>query len=167
MVAATMGPVSAQSSDAARRDYFRAVSGFFNLPAGEVAILGDWGIPPDEIPVVLFMARRAGVSPEALLALRDGGQSWSALAGRYRVTAAALHLPVGDDAPTGGLSAVYEQYRNRPVGEWGAIELTDADIIALVNVRVISQSLRLPTDHVIARVGTTATFVDLYAALKR
>ena len=167
MVAATMSPVSAQSSDAARRDYFRAVASFFNLPAGEVAILGDWGIPPDEIPVVLFMARRAGVSPEALLALRDAGQSWSVLAGRYRVTAAALHLPVGDDAPTGSLSGVYEQYRTLPVGEWGTIQLADADVVALVNVRIISQSLPLPAERVIARAGTTDTFVDLYAALKR
>ena len=48
------------AQDAARADYFRSVASFFNLPANEVAILSDWEIAPAEIPVVLFVARRAG-----------------------------------------------------------------------------------------------------------
>lgn len=164
---AAAGGVAGQDRDAARQDYFRAVAGYFNLPASEVAILGDWALPPDEIAVVLFIARRAGVSPEALVALHDSGQSWSSLAVRYRVTAAALHVPVPDGAAAGSLSGIYESFRTTPVAEWGSIRVSDADIVGLVNVRLIAQTLRLPAERVLARAGSTPTYVALYADLKR
>lgn len=164
---AMAGGVAAQGREAARQDYFRAVAGFFSLPASEVAILSDWDIPADEIPVVLFVARRAGVSPEALVALRDSGQTWSALAERYRVTATALHVPAPDDAPAGSLSGIYETYRSTPVAEWGSIRVSDRDVVGLVNVRLISQALRLPAEQVLALAGSTPTYVELYAELKR
>lgn len=164
---ATVAPVAAQDPAAARVDYFGAVAAFFNLPPNEIAILGDWELPADEIPVVLFMARRAGVSPEALVALRDSGYGWSALAERYRVLASALHVPIRDDAATGRLESAYALFRSTPVADWSTIRLTDDAIIALVNVRVISQSLRLPAERVIAEMSSASSFVDLYARLRR
>lgn len=160
------GPARAQERGAARADYFRAVAEFFNLPASEIAILGDWDISADEIPVVLFVARRAGVSPEALVALRDGGQGWSELSERYEVGPAAFHVPVRDDAPAGRLADAYARFRSTPVGEWSTIRLSDYEIVALVNVRVISQSLRLPAERVLAESGELDSFVGLYARLR-
>lgn len=160
-------PSAAQQHDAARRDYFRAVAGFFNLPPTEIAILSDWQVPAGEIPVVLFVARRAGVSPEALVALRDSGQGWSDLADRYRVRASAFHVPVGDDADTGRLEEAYRLFRSTPVGEWNTLRLSDDDIVTLVNVRVISQSLGLPAERVMAATAQAISFVELYARLSR
>lgn len=160
-------PLAAQDRSAAEASYFRAVAGFFNLPMSEIAILGDWDLEPDEIPVVLFMARRGGVSPEALVALRGSGQSWAALADRYRIGPGSFHVPVRDDAPAGILAAAYERYRSTPVSEWSAMRLTDADIVALVNVRVIAQSLGIPAERVLARASTSTSFVQLHAQLKR
>lgn len=160
-------PTAAQERDIARQDYFRAVATFFNLPPNEIAILSDWQMPADEIPVVLFMARRAGVSPEALVALRDSGRGWSALADRYSVRAAAFHVPVADDAPTGRLDAAYRLFRSTPVGEWGTLRLSDDHIVGLVNVRVISQSLRIPAERVLAETAQPGSFLDLYVRLKR
>lgn len=160
-------PVAAQDEDVARQDYFRAVATFFNLPPNEIAILSDWQVPADEIPVVLFMARRAGVSPEALVALRDAGRGWSSLADRYSVRAAAFHVPVPDDASTGRLEEAYRLFRSTPVGQWGTLRLTDEQIVGLVNVRVISQSLRIPAERVLAETERPGSFLDLYVRLKR
>jgi len=159
--------VAAQNRDSARADYFRAVAGFFSLPESEIAILSDWETPADEIPVVLFMARRAGVSPEALVALRSSGQSWTRLAGQYGVSAATLHVPIRDDASAGALSAVYVAFRGTPVSEWPGIPLSDSDIVALVNVRVLAQSLGLSPDAVLRDTGSAPSFVQLFARLKR
>ena len=160
-------PVAAQERAAARSDYFRAVAGFFNLPPSEIAILSDWQVPADEIPVVLFLARRAGVSPEALVALRGSGSGWAELADRYRVRASAFHVPVRDEAPTGRLEAAYRLFRSTPVGEWGTLRLSDDDIVALVNVRVISQTLGLSAERVLAETSAGESFVDLYTRLSR
>jgi hypothetical protein len=158
---------AAQDVDTAQADYLRAVADFFDLPTSEVAILGDWDIPAQEIAVVLFIGRRSGVSPEAIVALRAAGQSWSDLAARYRVGASTLHVPIRDDASAGRLSALYDRYRQTPVAEWTSIELGDRDVVALVNIRVISQSVGASTEEVFRRTESTTSFVELYAQLKR
>jgi hypothetical protein len=156
--------VSAQ--DAGRADYLLAVAGHFNMPAHEVTILGDWPLPADEIPVVLFLARRSGVSPEAVVALRESGQPWADLTRRYRITPAALHIPIGDDAPAGMLAGAYDQYRSLPLAQWDAVQLSDSEIIGLVNIRVLSQTLGLSAEQVAAASGSAASFVELYVRLR-
>ena len=164
---ASVAPLTAQASPAARAEYFEAVARFFNLPSSEVAILSEWEIPAQEIPVVLFMARRSGVSPEALVALREAGQSWATLATRYRVGPSALHVPAADDVSAGALERVYEAYRSTPVARWSIIALSDEDVVGLVNVRLISQSLGIPAERVLGRTGSFGSYVELYARLKR
>jgi hypothetical protein len=164
VLGATIAP-EAQGQTSAERAYFRAVALFFEMPEGEIAILGNWDLPPDEIPVVLFMARRAVVSPEALVALRQSGRSWTDLAKRYGIGANALHVPLADPASAGVLASVYERFRDTPVAQWTSISLSSADIVALVNVRVLSQSLGVPPDDIMRRTGTVPTFVELYAQL--
>ena len=72
-LALAVAGAEAQEPEAAQEVYFRAVGEFFDVPSFELEILRDWSLPPDEIPVILFIAQRAGVLPEALVALRRGG----------------------------------------------------------------------------------------------
>jgi hypothetical protein len=163
----TWNGAEAQDRNGARLAYFGAVATYFELPLSEVAILGDWEIAPDEIPAVLFVARYAGVSPEALVALRRSGRTLGELVERYRLGASALHVPVRDQAPAGALTAAYERFRATPVADWRSIRLSDADIIALVNVRVLAQTLNLSAEDVIHRTGTASSYVELYSLLRR
>jgi hypothetical protein len=164
-LATTASDARGQSS--AERAYFRAVARYFQMPEGEIAILGSWDLPAEEVPVLVFVARRAGVSAEALVALRESGRGWPELSARYQIGARALHVPLHDPASAGRLSALYDQFRDTPVDRWGAISLTSEDIVALVNVRVLSQSLGLTSDDVMRRTSTTTSFVELYSQLIR
>jgi hypothetical protein len=159
--------VQARQQDNDERAYFRAVARFFQMPEGEVAILGHWDLPSDEIPVVLFIARRAGVSAEALVALRESGRSWTALTASYGIGANALHVPLQDARAAGALASAYDHFGATPVEQWATVPLTETDIVALVNVRVLSHALGVPPDDVARRTGTTGTFVELYAQLLR
>ena len=169
LLAAVALPATALAAqDSGERAYFRAVAGFFRVPETEIAILGHGGdVPPDEIPVVLFMARRGGVSAEAVVALRESGRSWMELAQRFGAGANALHVPMRDPTATGTLAPVYERYRVTPMDQWSTLRLEGGEIVALVNVRVLSQALGVEPDQVAARTGTTATFVELYAQFLR
>jgi hypothetical protein len=51
--------------------------------------------------------------------------------------------------------------------QWSTISLGGAEIVALVNVRVLSQALGIEPDQIAARTGTTPTFVQLYAQFLR
>lgn len=154
--------VAAQGDEAARRAYFGAVAEHFGLPASEVDILGDWPIPADEIPVVLYVARRAGVSPEALVVLRRSGTSWAGIARRYGLGAGAFHLPLPEGDAAGRLRAARDRFASTPRDRWGGLALSDNEIVALVNVRVLSEALALPVASVLERVGPSGSFVSLF-----
>ncbi len=163
---ASAAPITGQESSAVQADYLSAVARFFSLPSSEVSILSEWEISTDEIPVVLFVARRSGVSPEALVALRQAGRNWSELVARYGVGSSALHVPVPEDADVGALERVYDGYRSTPVARWGNVRLSHDEVVDIVNVRLISQSLGLPAARVIGETGAGLSHVDLYARLK-
>jgi len=163
--AADAAPIMGQGGE--ERAYFSAVARYFQIPEAEIAILGNWDLPSDEIPVVLFVARRAGVSAEALVALRESGRSWPELGERFGIGARQLHVPLSDPGSAGALESVYERFRVTPVEEWGSIGLTGADVVALVNVRVLSQVLGVPPDDVTRRIQDAESFVELYGRLIR
>ncbi len=168
ILAVSCASVTARAAAQDRSDtraYLRAVAEYFQMPEAEVSILADWNMPSDEIPVALFVASRAGVSPEALVALRSSGRSWVELTRRYQVGAGQLHVPFARPPSDGLLVAAYEQYQSRQPGEWAQIALSDEDIVALVNVRVLSAALGMRPDEVLARRAASATFADVYARI--
>ncbi|HUF75999.1 MAG TPA: hypothetical protein VMM35_06960 [Longimicrobiales bacterium] len=159
--------VEARQDSGAERAYLRAVARYFQMPESEVSILAHWDLPTEEIPVALFLARRAGVSAEAIVALRESGRTWTSLTSTYNIGANALHVPLRDPTTAGTLRGVYERFRDTPVGEWGVIRLSESDIVTLVNVRVLSDALGVAPDEIARRTAGTASFVELYAQLLR
>lgn len=164
VVASASGGEAQGVSQATREAYFGAVAEFFELPRSEVSILGEWRLPADEIPVVLFLARRAGISPEALVALRGSGEAWAELVVRYRVDASHFHVPLPDGASPGRLGEAYRQYRSLPAERWREVTLGDGDIVGLVNVRVLSQTLKRAPEEVLAGAGS-GSWAELYGRL--
>jgi hypothetical protein len=155
----------ASAAQDVERAYLRAVAGFFQVPEGEIAILSHGGeVPAEELPVVLFMARRGGVSPEAVVALRDSGRGWPELAQRFGVGVNALHIPLGDPAASGSLSPLYRRLASTPVDQWPTLSLSGDEIIALVNVRVLAQALGVEPGQVAGRSGSAGSFVEVYAS---
>lgn len=147
-----------------RDAYFRAVAEYFDLPASEISILGEWRMPADEIPVVLFLAHHAGVSPEAIVALRRSGRGWSDLASRYQVDAAQFYVPLPEGAPAGVLQSAYDRYRSVPTSGWSQVSLADRDIVALVNLRLLAQTLHAAPEDVLAE-ASGGSWVEVYGRL--
>jgi len=146
-------PAQAQEETSRQEAYLGAVAEFFKLPRSEVEILSDWRLEVDDIAVVLFVARRAGVSPEALVALRRSGRGWSELTQRYRLDAAQFHVPLPDQADAGVLAGAYEKYRGLPVSRWPEVKLTDSEVVGLVNLRVVAQTLGVSPATVLQAAG--------------
>ena len=124
--------------------YFGAVAEHFEVPLEEVTILGEWGLDPDEVPVVLFLSEQAGVSPDALIGLRRGGQSWRDVASRFGLGVRNFHTPLPEGVPLGILDRAYEEFRVQASRDWDQIELEDPEIVSLVNLRVLSEQVGVP-----------------------
>lgn len=158
----------AQGVDPAVREaYFRAVGGYFDVPVQEVAIIGEWELSPDEVPVVLFLAQRAGVSPDALIGARRGGRPWREVAGRFGLGPRAFHIPLPDGQDLGSLARAYGEFRGRPAGEWAQIRLEDTDIVTLVNLRVLAEETGAPPLRVLRMREEAGSFLSCYPLLIR
>ena len=146
-------PSGVRGQDAATRMYLLAAGCHYRVPASEVEVLARWSIPPEEIPVGLFLASRAGVSPEVIFSLRRTRNSWADLAGRYGLGAAAFHVPL-NGASAGELSRAYAEFDARSPREWDEVQLSDGEIVTLVNLRFLTESLGIPASRVLdARAG--------------
>lgn len=165
LVLSRPGEGAAQALDA-REAYFRTVGDHFRVPLREVAILSDWDLEPQEIPVVLFVASRAGVSPDVVVGLRKGGRLWIDVARRFGVEGGAFHVALPEGAPLGGLAETLGHLRRQPLRHWRDLRLTDADLTALVNLRVLSDQLDVELDHVLRAWDETGDFVKCHQHIR-
>ena len=145
--------------------YYRAVGEYFRVPTSEIAILSEWRLPAEEIPVVLWMASKSGISPDAVVALRQAGRDWSDVARRYSVDARALHVEL--DGTAGSLANAYEAYRGRPAAQWSTITLDDGEIVGLVNLGVLADLLHVSPASLLQARDRTGSWVDAYRTLAR
>jgi hypothetical protein len=158
-------PAPAASQDAATRTYLLRAGCHFDAPAGEVEVLARWSVPPEEITVALFIARRAGVSPEVVLSLRRGRTSWADLAGRYGLGGGTFHVALAGAAPGDRLARAYGEFENRAPREWDSVQLTDGEIVDLVNLRFLTESLGIPAARALDALASAGSWVGAFASV--
>lgn len=159
-------PAHAQSA-AALEAYHRAASEHFGVAVAEVQILAEWGLPSDEVPVVLFMARRGGISADAVAALRGSGRNWADLGSRYGVHAGVLHVDLPEGAALGPLARAYGEYRDRGSAAWPGIRLEDREVVLLVNLRFLAEATNRQPAEVLAALASAGSAADAYQSLVR
>ncbi|HSG50025.1 MAG TPA: hypothetical protein VLA43_19530 [Longimicrobiales bacterium] len=162
-LALTAGALAGQSRE--EQAYLRSAANHFHMGEGEVVVLSEGGAAPEEIPVVLYIATRAGVSAEAILALRRSGRSWSDLLRRYGLHAGQLHLILDAVPSEGPLRLAYAAFAERPRNAWSVITLPDDALVALVNLNFLVEYLELPPDRVAQALAQADSPVAAYRAL--
>lgn len=163
LAAAPHGLCGQRGSEESREAYMRAVAGHFGAPEREVSVLSQWGLSAGEIPVVLFLADRAGVSPDVVVAQRRRGTGWMDIAQGLSVHAGDFHVRV--DGARGFLSGAYERFGQVAPAEWSGVRLTDPEIVGLVNVRFLSRALGMPAGDVLRGLGAGGDIVEGFARL--
>lgn len=147
------------------RLYMRALAREFGTTGRELEILQGWVNHPSELPVLLFVADRAGVTTDVVGSLRNSGQSWQRIALRFGLGPATFRVPVGNATAEGVLARPVREF-TRPAGDWHQIAMTDLEITALVNLRVLSHQLDVPPDELLPEVrGHSPDFVAAFARL--
>lgn len=144
--------------------FLRAVGEHFDTPRSEVRVLTRWSLSAEEIPVVLRLAKRAGVSPDVVVARRRHGDSWMEIAQGYSVHAGDFHVPI--DGSPGFLKTAYERFGTRPPSQWRDISLSDAEIVGLVNIRFLSRALEVRPEQVVEAMGDGNDIVGAFIRLR-
>ncbi len=143
--------------------FLRAAGENFGFPHSELEVIRRWGLSSGEIPVVLFLAGRAGVSPDVLVTQRSIGESWMAIAGAYALHAGDFHVQI--DGPYGPLAGVYDRFNGRPASEWRDISLSDDEVVGLVNVSFLARYLRVSPGRAAQELGQGGGMVGAFRRL--
>lgn len=144
--------------------FLRAAGDNFGFPHRELEVLRRWSLSAGEIPVVLFLAKRAGVSPDVVVTQRSSGERWMAIATKYAIHAGDFHVPLG--GPYGTLAGVYNRFNDRPASEWREISLSDDEVVGLVNVSFLARYLRVSPGRAAQELGRGGGMVGAFLRLR-
>lgn len=125
--------VGATLSSEGLDSFYLAIGSFFHAPEVRVRAVRQ-AIPPDEAPVVFFLAERARVEPQVILRLRSEGRSWMDITLHFGLSPEIFYVPV-ERTPGPPYGHAYGYYKKVPRAKWSTIRLPDSDIVNLVNLR--------------------------------
>ena len=147
--------------------YYAIIGQAFPISPDEVEILAEWPLRPDEIVVVLFVARNAGVSPDAVASLRSSGARWASILRTYSIGAGALRVPFPAGTMLGPLEETYRTFSETPRASWSSIVLSDEAVIALVNIRILARQVGVTVSRVLQTWDGEGGFVLVHQRITR
>jgi hypothetical protein len=147
------------------RNFYLAIGDHYKQPEKEIVVVRKRGVPDEELPVVFYLASRAGVSPAAIIKLRLGGKSWMDITFHYGLTAQIYYIDLGRN-PGPPYGKAYGHFKNKPRKQWGKIVLGDADIVNFVNLRFLSSHYGYSPDEIIRMRSAGQDFVKINGKVK-
>src|SRR6185503_16540627 len=100
-----------------------------------------------------------------IIDLRLGGRPWREIAVRFGLGPEVFYVPVAV-TPGPPYGKAYGYYKKKPRHQWNTIMLADPDVVALVNLRFLSDHYRLAPERVIEARGRHGDFIAVNAHLR-
>ena len=151
-------------ADGRLRSFYLAVGSHYRVaPRLVVDLRTRYRLLDEELPVLFFLAARAGVGPQAVIDLRLGKRSWIDIAIHLGLSPEIFFVPVRMERigpPYGNAYGYYRKYG--PAGDWRKVALKDREVIDLVNLRFMSEYHGLAPDAIIAMRGRERSFVRIH-----
>jgi hypothetical protein len=120
-------------------DFHDSLADYFRLSSRAISAIAEKGIPDQEIPVVLMIARRSGSSPNEIIDARKSGKQWADIAKSHNVT-----FPGGDIVKEANV-AFLSAYHVQPEPEIRAMLAKGATYVA-VNQQLRRVGMRKKTE---------------------
>ena len=146
-------------------DFHVAVANYYAVPEREVIVIRERRIPDDEIPVALFIARRASVPWSRVVDMRLRGDSWWNISVRLGLGPEIYYVPVAV-SPGPPYGRALGHYKKKHRKQWSTIVLDDADIVNLVELRFLSEHYGASPERIIQLRGHDRDFVAIHADLR-
>lgn len=148
------------------KSFYVAVGEEYQAPEREILVAREHKITDDELPVLFFIANRAGVESKAVLDLRLSGLSWMEVSLHFGLRANVFYIDVpGEFGPPYGKA--FGHFKNRSRRQSREIRLGDPDIINLVNLRFMSERYSWSPEKVIKMRENGESFVAINAGIRK
>ncbi|MEZ0343689.1 MAG: hypothetical protein ABWJ99_02615 [Caldimicrobium sp.] len=144
-------------SDGKIRSFYFALGDFFRIPEEQIIIIKKRYpiIVEEELPVILIIVREAGVDPNVIIELRRRGYSWYDIMVRFRVYPEEIFKKYIIYGPPYGKAWGYHKKKKK-------IIFVDDDIIALANIKFISEYYREDPQIIIKYKEKYPRFLDVH-----
>jgi hypothetical protein len=106
-------------------DYYDSMSDYFRQSRRAIDLIAQKGIPDEEIPAVLIIARRSSASPNQVIEARKSGKQFTEIAGSNKVT-----LP-GNDFVAEANVVFLAEYHGRTLEEIRALRAKGATFVEI------------------------------------
>jgi hypothetical protein len=148
------------------KEFHLSVGSHYGIARVEVEKVRRRSLPDDDVAVVLFIAKRAGMAPIKIADLRLKGLSWMDITLKFGLTAEIYHVAFQAD-PGPPYGKAYGYYKNTPRKKWGKISLADVDIINLVNLKVLVEQHGVAPTKLLKMKKSGKSFAGINADLKK
>jgi hypothetical protein len=148
------------------RGFYLSIGDYYKVPQKEVLIIKERRIPDEEIPVVLFIAKKAQITPKSIIDLRIRGKSWAEITVHFGLTPEIFYVPVKEvKGPPYGKA--YGHFKKRSRKDWKSVSLEDDDIINLVNLKFTSEYYNCSPEEIIRMREKGEDFVNINNKIKK
>ena len=140
-------PEAQAMPDDQQQDFALSVADHYQAPPERVWAYEDRGIMPEELPVVFFLARRSGSTPDAVVDLRSQGMTWQEVSQQLGVNPEAFYYRDAFRVDLGGpYSGIYLSFHGYAPDQWtwDNIAFEDQQIVDMVNLRFTSEYWHRP-----------------------
>ncbi len=151
--------------DGGIKGFYLAIGEHYDVPEKEIVVVRKQSVPDEQLPVVFFLARKGGVSPETIIKLRLGGKSWMEITAHLGLAADIFYVPT-KRPPGPPYGKAYGHFKNKKKDQWHTVKLSDVEIVDLVNLSFISAHYGCSADDVIELRAAGKSFVDINTHVK-
>jgi hypothetical protein len=148
------------------KGFYLSIGDYYKVPQKEVLIIKEKRIPDEEIPVVLFLAKKAQVTPKTIIDLRIGGKTWMEISIHFGLSPEIFYVPVKEvKGPPYGKA--YGHFKKRSKKDWKSVTLGDDDVINLVNLKFTSEYYSFSPEEIIRMREKGEDFVKINNKIKK
>ncbi len=148
-----------------KSSFFLAAGKYFQASWAELEALGSTGLLIDEIPVVLHIARHAGISSGEVVRRRLAGEPWRETLSRFYVTPESYYVPLASGVRLS--STRPDRYHRKSAREaWKRQQFSDDDIVNLINVKFLAEFYGIMPDRIVALRDAGWSFVRIHYGIR-
>ena len=148
------------------KEFHLSIGSHYGIQEKNVVKIKERSIPDDELVVVFFLAKHAGVAPMIIVDLRHKGNSWMDISTKFGLSTEIYYVQF-DSNPGPPYGNAYGHFKNKPKKNWHKITLDDDDIINIVNLKFLTARYKCSPKDVLKLRKQKKSFANINANLKK
>lgn len=148
------------------QDFDQALVQYFKISTDVVAALRATGVTAEELPVCCHIARHSGTNAESIAKMRARGDTWREIVLGRNMGMNIFYQPIVGTSVSETYYPIFAKFDAVPASQWRKLELSDDEILNLVNLRFIASQHDYSVYKVMAQRDDGLPFLEINQNIK-